>query len=68
MSLVQKCELADYDTGTHVCAQPYWDTESTVIPSLSIADAKELGMAIALLWAGAFAWRYIRKAFTEIAR
>ncbi len=59
--LVQVCDLADYDPQTYTCTSPYYEPQSTVLPVLSIADAQEIGMAVALLWAVAWIIRRIMR-------
>ncbi len=61
MALVQMCHEADFNGQTMTCTAPYWEAESTVLPTLSIADAQTIGMSIAFLWAVAWAFRRIAK-------
>lgn len=65
-TLVQACLPADYNATTHVCAAPFWTYPPTSFPTLSIADAQEIGVAFAMLFAVAYIFRVIRKALNQI--
>jgi len=43
------------------CAQEQWIPQPSVVPELTIEDAQQIGMAIALLLAVAFSLRKIRQ-------
>lgn len=58
---VLACAHEDMDVQAGTCAQEQWIPQPTVIPELSIADAQQIGMQIALLLAVAFVFRLIRK-------
>lgn len=60
--LVQSCLESDYDAATQTCAAPMWNPQESAYPTLSIADAQEIGMSIALLLAIAWGLRTMRKA------
>lgn len=64
--LVQACRVADFNATTQTCAAPFWTYAPTSIPTLSIADAQQIGMAIAYLLAVAFVCRIARKALNQI--
>ncbi|MGH8075955.1 MAG: hypothetical protein ACREPE_01335 [Lysobacter sp.] len=64
--LVQSCFEADYNAATATCAAPIWNPQESAYPTLSIADAQEIGMSLALLWAIAWGLRTARKALNEI--
>lgn len=59
--LVQACLEADFDAGTQTCMAPYWIPQPTVLPALSIADAQQIGMAIAFLLAVAWVFRRVAR-------
>lgn len=59
--LVLSCKEADFDAGTAQCAAPFYSYQPTAWPALSIADAQEIGVAMALLIATAWVFRRLRK-------
>ena len=61
-ALVLHCREADYNAATQTCAAPFYSYPESVLPTLSIADAQEIGFAFALLWATAFVALMVRKA------
>lgn len=63
---VVACADADFDTATRTCAQEIWIPQPSIVPELTVEDAQAIGLAIAGLWALAFAFRLIRKALTQI--
>lgn len=64
--MVQTCLESDYDAATQVCTVPIWTPQESFLPTLDLASAKEIGFAIALLWATAYVLRMCRKALQEI--
>lgn len=62
---VYKCDPAQFDATTQTCAAGYWAEESVGYPTLTIADAQEIGMACALLFATAWVFRRIGKAINQ---
>lgn len=66
--LVQACREADFDAATQTCAAPVWVVQNGGLPELSIADAQQIAVAIATVWAVAFALRLVRRAIEEIGR
>jgi hypothetical protein len=58
---VLACAHEDFDAQAGTCAQEIWIPQPSVIPELTIADAQQIGMAIAFLLAVAFAARQVRK-------
>lgn len=65
-ALVLSCLPADYDAATATCAAPFYSFPEPAFPTMTIADAQEIGMAIALLWATAWCLKMLRKAIQEI--
>jgi len=63
---VVACADADFDTATRTCEQEIWIPQPSIIPELTVEDAQAIGLAIAGLWALAFALRLIRKALIQI--
>lgn len=63
---VQSCAAENFDTATMTCAVPVWTPQVASLPTLSIADAQSIGMAMALLLATAFGIRIAKKALQEI--
>lgn len=63
-TLVRACLDQDYDAATQTCAAEVWVVQDEPW-SLSIADAQQIGMAFALLWATAFVFRLIRRFIQE---
>jgi len=59
--LVQACMEADFDAATQTCTAPYWIPQPTVLPALSVADAQQIGLAIAFLLACAWVIRRVKK-------
>ena len=59
--LVQACMEADFDAATQTCTPPYWIPQPTVLPALSVADAQQIGLAIAFLLACAWVIRRVKK-------
>lgn len=74
MSWVLQCDYPDMSTDPPVACKgvEYWaelqDPSSGFLPTLSLEDAAQIGMAIAFLWAVAFAWREIRRAVSSTDR
>lgn len=66
--LVQACRDADFDAATQTCAAPVWVVQNGGLPELSIAEAEQIAVAIATLWAVAFAVRLVRRAIEQIGR
>ena len=65
-ALVQACLEADFNAATQTCAAPFWTYAPTSIPVLTIADAQQIGAAMAYLFAVAFVLRMARKALNQI--
>jgi hypothetical protein len=63
--LVQVCNLDDYDSTTKLCASPYYEPQSTVLPVLSIADASQIGLSMAVLWAVAWTIRRMKRVIDQ---
>ena len=59
---VLTCLEADFDPATQTCAAPFYTTQPTSFPSLSIADAQQIGMAMAFVLAVAWVFRRVAKA------
>lgn len=59
--LVLSCLEADFDAATGQCAAPFYSYQPTAWPVLSIADAQEIGAALAFLLAIAWVFRRLRK-------
>lgn len=61
--LVQKCYESDYDPNTETCSSVWWDyeTEPSMLPALTVAEAQGIAAAIALLWAVAWCYKQIGK-------
>jgi len=64
--LVQACLESDYNAETHVCANPYYIPQSTVLPPLSIADAQTIGLAMATVWALAWVIRRLKRMIDQL--
>lgn len=62
VSYVEICTEFTESACTETAWVPY---VSGVVPSLSIADAEQIGAAIALLWAGAWVIRMLKKVLNE---
>jgi len=58
---VQACLEADVDISTQTCTAPHWIPQPTVLPALSIADAQQIGIAIAFLLAVAWVFRRVAR-------
>lgn len=58
---VLACAHEDMDVQAGTCAQEQWIPQPSVIPELTIADAQQIGLAVAGLLAVAFVFRQIRK-------
>ena len=58
---VLACGDVEFDPQAGPCVNEIWIPQATVIPALSIADAQQIGIAIAFLLAVAFVLRQIRK-------
>ena len=63
--LVQACLEADFDAATQTCTAPYWIPQPTILPALSVADAQQIGMAIAFLLAVAWVFRRVIKQLNQ---
>ncbi|MDG5822168.1 hypothetical protein [Xylella fastidiosa] len=59
--LVPACREADIDAVSGKCAAVMWVPQSSMLPELSISDARSIGGAILLLWAVAYVFRVLRK-------
>jgi hypothetical protein len=66
MVWVQSCAEADFNAATQTCAAPIWTPEASALPTMSIADAQQIGMAIALLWAVAWGIRMVKRTLNEL--
>lgn len=66
MSWVQSCADADFNASTQTCAAPIWTPETSALPTMTISDAQQIGMAAALLWATAWGIRRCAKALEQI--
>jgi len=58
---VLACVHEDMNVQAGTCAQEQWIPQPSVVPELTIEDAQQIGMAIALLLAVAFSLRKIRQ-------
>lgn len=58
---VLACAHEDFDAQAGTCAQELWIPQPSVIPELTVADAQQIGTAIAFLLAVAFVFRQLRK-------
>lgn len=58
---VLACRDAHVDAQAGTCTEEIWIPQPSVVPELTIADAQQIGMEIALLLAVAFVFRLIRK-------
>jgi hypothetical protein len=63
--LVQSCLVADFDAATGTCSAPFYSLPEGMVPTLSMADGQEIGMAIALLWGAAFGIRMMKRVLQE---
>lgn len=59
--LVPACLESDFDAATGTCAQEIWIPQPSFLPELSVEDAQQIGLAVALLLAAAFVLRQLRK-------
>lgn len=64
--LVASCRVVDFDAASGTCSAVFYSAPESSMPTLSIADAQSIGLALALLWGSAFGLRMIRKALNEI--
>jgi hypothetical protein len=65
-TLVLNCRVADFNASTGVCAAPFYSAPQSALPTLTIADANAIGLAVAMLWGLAFSFRMFKKAINEI--
>jgi hypothetical protein len=65
-TLVLNCRVADFNVSTGVCAAPFYSAPLSALPTLTIADANAIGLAVAMLWGLAFSFRMFKKAINEI--
>lgn len=65
-ALILTCLEADYDAATGVCAAPFYSVDNGGWFAMPLADAQEIAVSIALLWAVAWTFRMARKALQEI--
>jgi hypothetical protein len=63
--LVLTCKASDFNATTQTCAAPFYSQQAEALPSMSIDDAQQIGMAIALLWAVAWGIRALKKTLNE---
>lgn len=66
MPRVFQCDEVDFDEVSGTCAAPYFGDAPSVFPTLSIADAKAVGVEIAVLWAIAFGFRQLRNLLQRV--
>ena len=59
--VVRGCLESDFDAATGTCVTEIWIPQQTSLPALTVAEAQEIGVAFALLWAIAFVFRRLRK-------
>lgn len=59
---VMQCNAADYDAVTQTCASPFYGPAPTTFPTMTITDAQEIGMAMALLLVTAWCIRQCARA------
>ena len=64
--LAQYCHEADFNASTGTCAAPYYGPVSGAFPTLSIADAQQIAIAIAVLWAAAWGIRRMVKLLDQL--
>ena len=64
--LVLSCLEADYNATTGECAAPFYSYAPSAFPTLSIADAQLIGLAIAYLLAVAWVIRMAKRAINQI--
>lgn len=63
---VLACDAADFDPQAGTCAAPYYIEQPSVIPTLTIDGAQQIGAACALLFATAWVFRRVGKAINHI--
>lgn len=63
---VPACRDADFDPQAGTCAAEIWIPQPSIVPELTVEDAQQIGMAVAVLLAVAFVFRVLRK-FLETA-
>lgn len=63
---VLACAHEDMDVQAGTCAQEQWIPQPSIVPELTVADAQQIGMAIAYLLAVAFVFRLIRKFLQQL--
>ena len=63
---VLACDEADVDLVAGTCAAPYYIEQASVIPTLTIDGAAQIGAACALLFAIAWVFRRVGKSITTI--
>lgn len=51
----------EYDEGTNTCTTQAWIDQPALLPSLTVADAQQIGLAFALLWATAYIFKLAKK-------
>ncbi len=54
-----------YDETTDTCTTQAWIDQPSLLPSLTIEQGFQIGGSIALLWATAFIFRFVRKPLKE---
>lgn len=63
-AFVEVCTAFDAES---VCTATAWlPYQNGVLPTLSIEAAESIGMSIALLWAGAWVIRVLKKLLTQL--
>lgn len=62
---VLSCAEADFDASAQTCAAPIFTPQVSALPTLTVADAQSIGLAVALVWATAFVFRLLRKAINQ---
>lgn len=64
VSYVEVCTA--FDAGGLCTATAWLPYQNGVLPTLSIEAAQSIGMSIALLWAGAWVIRVLKKLLTQL--
>lgn len=64
-TLVLTCRVADYDATAMVCSAPFYSSQMSALPTMSLADAQAIGLQIAVLWAAAYGIRMMKRALNE---
>lgn len=64
--LVLVCLPQHYEPATAVCSAPFYSLPEGSLPTLTLAEAQEIGMACALLLAAAWGIRQAKRALNEI--